>query len=184
MFALPHSGFVCQDPAQRASTRPIYPTFESSRRNPFQKPQVSKFSSREPEEAYWKVVADVNEWAEALQIWRHWEENMGIIPDRRQLHSPVADSICFHCFQTNLLSAFCFSFLLPFFIICPFFFFSLRITCFFPQIDMLINKAQRGSWQIPSRYSATFFLIFRLALWRRCSLKEHLLYRCSVIMRC
>ncbi|GAB5573048.1 tubulin polyglutamylase TTLL5 isoform X13 [Prionailurus iriomotensis] len=34
-------GFVCQDPAQRASTRPIYPTFESSRRNPFQKPQMS-----------------------------------------------------------------------------------------------------------------------------------------------
>uniref|UniRef100_A0ABI7ZYL6 Tubulin--tyrosine ligase-like protein 5 n=1 Tax=Felis catus TaxID=9685 RepID=A0ABI7ZYL6_FELCA len=33
-------GFVCQDPAQRASTRPIYPTFESSRRNPFQKPQI------------------------------------------------------------------------------------------------------------------------------------------------
>ncbi|XP_037688177.1 tubulin polyglutamylase TTLL5 isoform X11 [Choloepus didactylus] len=32
-------GFVCQDPAQRASTRPIYPTFESSRRNPLQKPQ-------------------------------------------------------------------------------------------------------------------------------------------------
>ncbi|XP_024593556.1 tubulin polyglutamylase TTLL5 [Neophocaena asiaeorientalis asiaeorientalis] len=32
-------GFVCQDPAQRASTRPVYPTFESSRRNPFQKPQ-------------------------------------------------------------------------------------------------------------------------------------------------
>ncbi|XP_048654991.1 tubulin polyglutamylase TTLL5 isoform X22 [Marmota marmota marmota] len=32
-------GFVCQDPAQRATTRPIYPTFESSRRNPFQKPQ-------------------------------------------------------------------------------------------------------------------------------------------------
>uniref|UniRef100_G1PMQ7 Tubulin--tyrosine ligase-like protein 5 n=1 Tax=Myotis lucifugus TaxID=59463 RepID=G1PMQ7_MYOLU len=32
-------GFVCQDPAQRASTRPIYPTFESSRRNPFQKSQ-------------------------------------------------------------------------------------------------------------------------------------------------
>ncbi|XP_073923602.1 tubulin polyglutamylase TTLL5 isoform X9 [Castor canadensis] len=32
-------GFVCQDPAQRASTRPIYPTFEPSRRNPFQKPQ-------------------------------------------------------------------------------------------------------------------------------------------------
>ncbi|XP_059770690.1 tubulin polyglutamylase TTLL5 isoform X9 [Balaenoptera ricei] len=32
-------GFVCQDPAQRASTQPIYPTFESSRRNPFQKPQ-------------------------------------------------------------------------------------------------------------------------------------------------
>ncbi|XP_074249057.1 tubulin polyglutamylase TTLL5 isoform X10 [Saimiri boliviensis] len=32
-------GFVCQDPAQRASARPIYPTFESSRRNPFQKPQ-------------------------------------------------------------------------------------------------------------------------------------------------
>uniref|UniRef100_A0A8C0JNT2 Tubulin--tyrosine ligase-like protein 5 n=1 Tax=Canis lupus dingo TaxID=286419 RepID=A0A8C0JNT2_CANLU len=41
-------GFVCQDPVQRASTRPIYPTFESSRRNPFQKPQVSKLSSREP----------------------------------------------------------------------------------------------------------------------------------------
>ena len=35
-------GFVCQDPAQRASTRPIYPTFESSRRNPFQKPQHSR----------------------------------------------------------------------------------------------------------------------------------------------
>ncbi|XP_073751704.1 tubulin polyglutamylase TTLL5 isoform X14 [Callorhinus ursinus] len=35
-------GFVCQDPAQRASTRPIYPTFESSRRNPFQKPQRSR----------------------------------------------------------------------------------------------------------------------------------------------
>uniref|UniRef100_A0A8D0Z679 Tubulin--tyrosine ligase-like protein 5 n=1 Tax=Sus scrofa TaxID=9823 RepID=A0A8D0Z679_PIG len=32
-------GFVCQDPAQRASTRPIYPTFESAKRNPFQKPQ-------------------------------------------------------------------------------------------------------------------------------------------------
>ncbi|XP_048969693.1 tubulin polyglutamylase TTLL5 isoform X14 [Canis lupus dingo] len=35
-------GFVCQDPVQRASTRPIYPTFESSRRNPFQKPQRSR----------------------------------------------------------------------------------------------------------------------------------------------
>ncbi|KAM9202494.1 tubulin polyglutamylase TTLL5 isoform 2-T2 [Dugong dugon] len=35
-------GFVCQDPAQRASTRPIYPTFETSRRNPFQKPQRSR----------------------------------------------------------------------------------------------------------------------------------------------
>ncbi|XP_042116886.2 tubulin polyglutamylase TTLL5 isoform X16 [Peromyscus maniculatus bairdii] len=35
-------GFVCQDPAQRASNRSIYPTFESSRRNPFQKPQVSQ----------------------------------------------------------------------------------------------------------------------------------------------
>nr|XP_026257341.1 tubulin polyglutamylase TTLL5 isoform X2 [Urocitellus parryii] len=35
-------GFVCQDPAQRATTRPIYPTFESSRRNPFQKPQRSR----------------------------------------------------------------------------------------------------------------------------------------------
>ncbi|XP_037688173.1 tubulin polyglutamylase TTLL5 isoform X7 [Choloepus didactylus] len=35
-------GFVCQDPAQRASTRPIYPTFESSRRNPLQKPQRSR----------------------------------------------------------------------------------------------------------------------------------------------
>ncbi|XP_063097377.1 tubulin polyglutamylase TTLL5 isoform X3 [Cavia porcellus] len=35
-------GFVCQDSAQRASTRPIYPTFESSRRNPFQKPQRSR----------------------------------------------------------------------------------------------------------------------------------------------
>lgn len=35
-------GFVCQDPAQRASTRPIYPTFESCKRNPFQKPQRSR----------------------------------------------------------------------------------------------------------------------------------------------
>ncbi|XP_023402150.1 tubulin polyglutamylase TTLL5 isoform X3 [Loxodonta africana] len=35
-------GFVCQDPAQRSSTRPIYPTFETSRRNPFQKPQRSR----------------------------------------------------------------------------------------------------------------------------------------------
>nr|KAF6503272.1 tubulin tyrosine ligase like 5 [Molossus molossus] len=35
-------GFVCQDPALRASTRPIYPTFESSRRNAFQKPQRSR----------------------------------------------------------------------------------------------------------------------------------------------
>ncbi|XP_039739787.1 tubulin polyglutamylase TTLL5 isoform X14 [Pteropus medius] len=35
-------GFVCQDPAQRASTRAIYPNFESSRRNPFQKPQRSR----------------------------------------------------------------------------------------------------------------------------------------------
>ncbi|CAK6431894.1 unnamed protein product [Pipistrellus nathusii] len=35
-------GFVCQDPTQRASTRPIYPTFESSRRNPFQKSQRSR----------------------------------------------------------------------------------------------------------------------------------------------
>ncbi|KAM6201113.1 tubulin polyglutamylase TTLL5 [Rhynchocyon petersi] len=32
-------GFVCQDPSQRAATRPMYPTFETSRRNPFQKPQ-------------------------------------------------------------------------------------------------------------------------------------------------
>ncbi|KAM5340380.1 tubulin polyglutamylase TTLL5 isoform 4-T4 [Glossophaga mutica] len=32
-------GFVCQDPTQRTSNRPIYPTFESTRRNPFQKPQ-------------------------------------------------------------------------------------------------------------------------------------------------
>ncbi|KFO24268.1 Tubulin polyglutamylase TTLL5 [Fukomys damarensis] len=35
-------GFVCQDPAQRAATRPVYPTFESSKRNPFQKPQRSR----------------------------------------------------------------------------------------------------------------------------------------------
>ncbi|XP_054547978.1 tubulin polyglutamylase TTLL5 isoform X8 [Talpa occidentalis] len=35
-------GFVCQDPSQRASTRPVYPTFESSRRNPFQKPQRAR----------------------------------------------------------------------------------------------------------------------------------------------
>ncbi|XP_074146072.1 tubulin polyglutamylase TTLL5 isoform X18 [Sminthopsis crassicaudata] len=32
-------GFVCQDSSQRSSTRPIYPTFEPSRRNPFQKSQ-------------------------------------------------------------------------------------------------------------------------------------------------
>ncbi|XP_055989722.1 tubulin polyglutamylase TTLL5 isoform X8 [Sorex fumeus] len=32
-------GFVCQDPSQRTSARPLYPTFEASRRNPFQKPQ-------------------------------------------------------------------------------------------------------------------------------------------------
>ncbi|KAL1790110.1 tubulin polyglutamylase TTLL5 isoform X6 [Sigmodon hispidus] len=35
-------GFVCQDPAQRATNRSMYPTFESSRRNPFQKPQRSR----------------------------------------------------------------------------------------------------------------------------------------------
>ncbi|XP_055291658.1 tubulin polyglutamylase TTLL5 isoform X5 [Moschus berezovskii] len=35
-------GFVCQDPAQRTSARPVYPTFESSRRNPFQKSQRSR----------------------------------------------------------------------------------------------------------------------------------------------
>ncbi|XP_040598660.1 tubulin polyglutamylase TTLL5 isoform X10 [Mesocricetus auratus] len=35
-------GFVCQDPSQRSSNRSIYPTFESSRRNPFQKPQRSR----------------------------------------------------------------------------------------------------------------------------------------------
>uniref|UniRef100_A0A8C6CVI9 Tubulin--tyrosine ligase-like protein 5 n=1 Tax=Moschus moschiferus TaxID=68415 RepID=A0A8C6CVI9_MOSMO len=35
-------GFVCQDPAQRTSARPVYPTFESSRRNPFQKSQCSR----------------------------------------------------------------------------------------------------------------------------------------------
>ncbi|XP_055448869.1 tubulin polyglutamylase TTLL5 isoform X9 [Psammomys obesus] len=35
-------GFVCQDPAQRTSSRSIYPSFESSRRNPFQKPQRSR----------------------------------------------------------------------------------------------------------------------------------------------
>ncbi|XP_006884839.1 PREDICTED: tubulin polyglutamylase TTLL5 [Elephantulus edwardii] len=35
-------GFVCQDPSQRASNRPIYPTFDTSRRNPFQKPQRSR----------------------------------------------------------------------------------------------------------------------------------------------
>ncbi|XP_036590345.1 tubulin polyglutamylase TTLL5 isoform X3 [Trichosurus vulpecula] len=32
-------GFVCQDSSQRSSTRPMYPTFEPSRRNPFQKTQ-------------------------------------------------------------------------------------------------------------------------------------------------
>uniref|UniRef100_A0A8C2UJH5 Tubulin--tyrosine ligase-like protein 5 n=1 Tax=Chinchilla lanigera TaxID=34839 RepID=A0A8C2UJH5_CHILA len=42
MLLISHSGFVCQDPAQRASTRPLYPTFESSRRNLFQKPQRSR----------------------------------------------------------------------------------------------------------------------------------------------
>ncbi|XP_032963353.1 tubulin polyglutamylase TTLL5 isoform X10 [Rhinolophus ferrumequinum] len=44
-------GFVCQDPAQRASTRPIYSTFESSKRNPFQKPQrpvSAQFQSSNP----------------------------------------------------------------------------------------------------------------------------------------
>ncbi|KAL6062699.1 hypothetical protein STEG23_014899, partial [Scotinomys teguina] len=35
-------GFVCQDPTQRASNRSIYPTFESSRRNPFQKSQRAR----------------------------------------------------------------------------------------------------------------------------------------------
>ncbi|XP_043841271.1 tubulin polyglutamylase TTLL5 isoform X7 [Dromiciops gliroides] len=35
-------GFVCQDSSQRSSTRPIYPTFEPSRRNPFQKNQRSR----------------------------------------------------------------------------------------------------------------------------------------------
>ncbi|XP_017655428.1 tubulin polyglutamylase TTLL5 isoform X1 [Nannospalax galili] len=35
-------GFVCQDPAQWTTTRSIYPTFESSRRTPFQKPQRSR----------------------------------------------------------------------------------------------------------------------------------------------
>ncbi|XP_051833517.1 tubulin polyglutamylase TTLL5 isoform X4 [Antechinus flavipes] len=35
-------GFVCQDSSQRSSTRPIYPTFEPSRRNPFQKSQRSR----------------------------------------------------------------------------------------------------------------------------------------------
>uniref|UniRef100_G3WU98 Tubulin--tyrosine ligase-like protein 5 n=1 Tax=Sarcophilus harrisii TaxID=9305 RepID=G3WU98_SARHA len=35
-------GFVCQDSAQRSSARPIYPTFEPSRRNPFQKSQRSR----------------------------------------------------------------------------------------------------------------------------------------------
>ncbi|XP_073098201.1 tubulin polyglutamylase TTLL5 isoform X3 [Manis javanica] len=35
-------GFVCQNPSQRASARPIYPTLESSRRTPFQKPQRSR----------------------------------------------------------------------------------------------------------------------------------------------
>ncbi|XP_074183298.1 tubulin polyglutamylase TTLL5 isoform X14 [Rhinolophus sinicus] len=46
-------GFVCQDPAQRASTRPIYPTFESSKRNPFQKPQrpvSAQFQSSNPKQ--------------------------------------------------------------------------------------------------------------------------------------
>ncbi|XP_020841898.1 tubulin polyglutamylase TTLL5 isoform X4 [Phascolarctos cinereus] len=35
-------GFVCQDSSQRSSTRPMYPTFEPSRRNPFQKNQHSR----------------------------------------------------------------------------------------------------------------------------------------------
>ncbi|XP_074091784.1 LOW QUALITY PROTEIN: tubulin polyglutamylase TTLL5 [Macrotis lagotis] len=35
-------GFVCQDSNQRTSVRPIYPTFEPSRRNPFQKSQRSR----------------------------------------------------------------------------------------------------------------------------------------------
>ncbi|KAM5244574.1 tubulin polyglutamylase TTLL5 isoform 15-T23 [Hipposideros larvatus] len=46
-------GFVCQDPAQRASTRPIYPTFESCKRNPFQKPQrpvSAQFQSSNPKQ--------------------------------------------------------------------------------------------------------------------------------------
>ena len=50
ILLIPHPGFVCQDPAQRASNRSIYPTFESSRRNPFQKPQVSHLRSMKPEE--------------------------------------------------------------------------------------------------------------------------------------
>ncbi|XP_038597658.1 tubulin polyglutamylase TTLL5 isoform X4 [Tachyglossus aculeatus] len=37
-------GFVCQDPVQR-SGRPAYPTYEASKRNPFQKPQHSRPSS-------------------------------------------------------------------------------------------------------------------------------------------
>ncbi|XP_068948021.1 tubulin polyglutamylase TTLL5 isoform X9 [Petaurus breviceps papuanus] len=35
-------GFVCQDSSQRSSTRPIYPTFEPSRRNLFPKNQRSR----------------------------------------------------------------------------------------------------------------------------------------------
>lgn len=104
-----HPGFVCQDPAQRASNRSIYPTFESSRRNPFQKPQVSNLRSRNPEKACWGVATDE---MRELKCWlggHSGQENLGICSA-----VPVFDA--FNCFLPELLLAFVLTFLssLPF----------------------------------------------------------------------
>lgn len=66
ILLIPYPGFVCQDPAQRASNRSIYPTVESSRRNPFQKPQVSNLRSMKPKEGLLGSGHWWNEGAEAL----------------------------------------------------------------------------------------------------------------------
>lgn len=78
ILLIPHPGFVCQDPAQRASNRSIYPTFESSRRNPFQKPQVSNLRSMKPKKACWGVTFDE---MRELKCWlggHSGQENLGM----------------------------------------------------------------------------------------------------------
>lgn len=100
ILLIPHPGFVCQDPAQRASNRSIYPTFESSRRNPFQKSQVSNLRSMKPEEGL-------------LGSGRWWNERAEVLVGRSLGAGESGDvfcSACLWCFwllSTGVTPCFC-----------------------------------------------------------------------------